>query len=83
MANRIIRSGFLDSDKINGLPEDEQNFFIRLMLVADDYGRYDARPELLKSHCYPVSDKCLSDVRRMTDSLRSEGLIQVDRKSVV
>lgn len=77
MPNRVIRSGFLDSEKVMKLTEEEQNYFIRLMLVADDYGRFDARPEMLKSHCYPVTDKALSIVSQMTVKLVDTELIQV------
>jgi len=62
MPNRVIRSGLLDSEKINSLSPQEQMFFVRLMLVVDDYGCYDARPELLRTQCYPVSDIRLSDI---------------------
>lgn len=77
MPNRVIREGFLDSDKINRLSESEQNFFIRLMLIVDDYGRFDARPELLKSKCYPVSDKRLAIVSNMLTKLNNKGLVKL------
>ena len=75
MPNRVIRDGFLDSEKINSLNEQEQNFFIRLLLIADDYGRFDARPELIKSKCYPVTDKRPSIVSTMLTKLSDVGLI--------
>lgn len=77
MPNRVIRQGFLDSVKINAMSEECQNFFIRLALVVDDYGRFDARPELLKSQCYPVSDKRLTDVSKMLAELKSKNLINL------
>jgi len=77
MPNRVIREGFLDSDKINALDAETQCFFIRLMLIADDYGCFDARPTWLRSRCYPVSDTCPSIVRQMTVTCQSSGLIQL------
>ena len=75
MPNRVIRSGFLDSEKINSLKPDEQIFFIRLMLIADDFGCCDGRPEMIKSHAYPVSDIRLSSVRQWLSSCQKAGLI--------
>ena len=75
MANRIIRSGFLDSEKINSLKESDQLFFVRLMLVADDYGHLDARTTFLRSHCYPVMNVTTEKVSRMLENLLSAALI--------
>ena len=75
MPNRVIREGFLDSDKINSLSEKEQNFFIRIMLLVDDFGKFDARPNLLSSRCYPVSDTRQTDVSKMLTKLKEVGLI--------
>lgn len=75
MPNRVIREGFLDSEKINSLKDAEQNFFIRLMLIVDDYGRYENRTELIKSRCYPVTDMRLTVVSKMLTELESVKLI--------
>jgi len=83
MPNRVIREGFLDSAKINSLSEKEQNFFVRLMLIVDDFGKFDARPEYVRSRCYPVADSRLTFVRQALDRLNEVGLIrlyQVDDK---
>lgn len=77
MPNRVIRSGFLDSDKINSLSADEQLFFVRLMLVVDDYGCFDARLEMLRSQCYPMSDIRLTDVSALLTRCREVGLLSV------
>jgi len=75
MPNRVIREGFLDSAKINSLTDQEQLFYVRLLLVVDDYGRYDARPELIKSRCYPVTDKRQAIVSTMLTKLNKVGLL--------
>jgi len=81
MPNRVIRSGFLDSDKINSLKPEEQLFFVRLMLVADDYGCFDARPEMLRSACYPMSDIRPADVSKWLTRCREVGLVVLYEES--
>jgi hypothetical protein len=77
MANRVIRDGFLDSKKINAISEKEQLFFLRLMLVVDDFGRFDARPEFLRSKCYPVSNVDSSEIQIFLNTLVEIGLIKL------
>jgi hypothetical protein len=75
MPNRVIREGFLDDENVNSVKEETQLFYVRLFLKADDYGRFDARPEYIKSQCYPVTDKRLSDVSHMLGELQQAKLI--------
>lgn len=65
MPNRIIREALITSEKINKLTPQEESFFVRLMLRADDFGRYYANPKLLKSGLYPLRDNI-----RDTDMIR-------------
>jgi hypothetical protein len=64
MGNRLLRSGILDSDKVNSLGWAAEVFFRRLMSVADDFGRYDGRVSMLRSYLYPVKleDVSIEDV---------------------
>lgn len=41
--NRILREGLLDSDAIGAVSPGAEMLFVRLLLLADDYGRYDGR----------------------------------------
>jgi hypothetical protein len=76
MPNRVIRDGILDSRTVNSLTDSGEIFYRRLMSVVDDYGRFEADPELLRARCFPrsldrwtlsrVSD-ALSDVSHVTD----------------
>lgn len=54
MPNRIIREGILTSERIASLSWDAEVFYRRLMSVVDDYGRFDGRPEILRSRLYPL-----------------------------
>ena len=77
MPNRVIREGFLDDEKINALTDEEQMLFIRLTLVVDDFGCWSARPEMVRSRCYPVTDKGMTFVRQALDNLHTAGLISI------
>lgn len=54
MPNRILREGILTSDRVEKLSDGAEVFYRRLMSVVDDYGRFDARPMLLMTGCYPL-----------------------------
>ena len=54
MPNRVIREGILTSERIEMLGWAEEVFYRRLMSVVDDFGRYYARPALLRAACYPL-----------------------------
>jgi hypothetical protein len=77
MPNRLIRPGILDSEKINTLKPEEQMFFIRLMLVADDYGCFDARLKMIKAHCFPISDIKIANINKMLLACCHAGLVTV------
>jgi len=57
MPNRIVREGFLDSESVNKLSDAAEVVFHRLLLVVDDAGRTDARPDVLLSKLFPSSAK--------------------------
>ena len=54
MPNRVIREGILESEAVDLLTDAAETFFVRLMLKADDYGRYPGNPALLRAHLYPL-----------------------------
>lgn len=56
MPNRIIREGWIDSERIESLGPHAETFFLRLCLKADDFGRFTANPQLLKSALYPLRE---------------------------
>ena len=53
MGNRILRD-WTDSRKIDSLSADAERFFTRLIMKADDYGRYIADATLLRSSLFPL-----------------------------
>lgn len=45
-----------DSLKFDGLSAEAERLFTRLLMKADDFGRYHANPRLLKSGCFPLAE---------------------------
>lgn len=54
MPDRVVRADILTSDAVNSLSWAGETFYRRLMSIADDYGRCEARPSLLRASLYPL-----------------------------
>lgn len=77
MPNRILREGILTSDRVNALSLPGEVFYRRLMSVVDDYGRFDARPVMLKVACFPLRVDAVreADISRWIAECEKAGLI--------
>lgn len=51
--------------------------FVRLIMKADDYGRYFGNPQLLKSYLYPLKDIRVADISRWCAECADAGLIAI------
>lgn len=54
MPNRIIKESALTSRSLNGCSPEAERLFWRLILIADDFGRFDAEPVVVRSRCFPL-----------------------------
>lgn len=86
MPNRIIRDAILTSPAVCALGWPEEVFYRRLMSIADDYGRCEALPQLLRSRCYPLQtdDVRVADISRWMAACQKTGLVvlyEVEGKS--
>lgn len=77
MPNRILRESILDSEAVDQLSVAAEVFYRRLMSVVDDFGRFDARPSVLRSRCYPlrVTTAREADISRWLAECEKAGLI--------
>lgn len=79
MPNRILKESICTSDTIENLnaPANAETFFYRLIVNCEDYGRFDARPAILRAKTYPLRvDKInLLDVEEWLKRLHESGLI--------
>ncbi len=77
MPTRVIRDGWLESMAINTLKPEEERFFLRLCLRADDHGRYHANPVLLRSNLFPLREDVRStDIPRWLAACEKAGLVR-------
>lgn len=56
MPNRIIKESIKRSPEIDRLSWFEEVVFYRLIVTADDYGRLDGRPVVLKNDLFPTKE---------------------------
>ena len=56
MPQRILRPGIRTSKRFARVGWFEQSLYLRLMTMVDDYGRYEADPELIRSEAFPFGD---------------------------
>lgn len=78
MPKRLIRDGFLDSERINRLSIHAECFFVRLMLVADDYGRFDGRSQVIRSRAFPLKDNIeIAQIDQWLDECKNANLLEI------
>ena len=79
MPDRVVRQDILTSDPVNKLSWAAEVFYRRLMSLADDFGRYEARPSLLRASLYPLKLDRVSepDVIKWMGECSEAGLVRV------
>jgi hypothetical protein len=77
MPTRMLHEKICDSVTLAELTGDEERLFHRLVVKADDYGRFHAHPSLLLGACFPLLIEKISveQVRAWRDRLADVGLI--------
>lgn len=77
MPNRLIKESICTSDTINELTWMQEVCFYRLITVCDDFGRMDARPQILKGRMFPLREDLRSgEILKALNALEDAGLIR-------
>lgn len=77
MGNRVLKESVCTSPNIEQLSWFEEVCFYRLILQCDDYGRFDARPTLLRARLFPLKPEVTrEEVEEALDTLEAVGLIE-------
>lgn len=75
MPNRILRD-WTDSETMDKLSVHTERFFTRLIMKVDDYGRFSANTQLLKSNLYPLkTDVRITDIALWLAECKQCGLV--------
>jgi len=75
MPNRIIKESICTSDTIDQLTWFEEVFFCRLIVNCDDYGRFDARPAILKARLFPLKSVTEKQIIDALNKLSTVGIV--------
>ena len=72
MPNRYLFEDLLTSERWNDLAHAEQAFYVRLILVADDFGCYDGRDAVIANACFPTHRV---DVQELMQALHDANMV--------
>ena len=75
MPNRIIKDSICRSESYKALSLFQRDFFIRLIVTVDDYGRYDARPSILKAQLYPLEGTTVATIASALKAMSTLGIV--------
>lgn len=65
-----------DSFRFDGISADAERLFLRLIMKADDYGRFHSDPRMVKAFCFPLAENLRSnDLSRWLDELSTRQLV--------
>jgi hypothetical protein len=77
-SEKKIRDGLLTSARWNGVSWFAQSLYVRLLLLADDSGKYESRGEVIKNTAFPLSgDVSVFDVLSGLAELEDINLIEI------
>lgn len=78
MPNRIIKESLCTSDKISNLTDFEFRLWVGLITQADDAGRGDARPAIIKGAVFPLRERVtVKDVDVAIHGLAAKGCVSL------
>ena len=77
MPNRQIREAIRQSEKVALLSDALFRLFVNLLTCADDFGRYQADPRIVRSTCYPFDTHSVADVSQTLTDLDATELIDL------
>lgn len=78
MPNRIIKESMCSSEKVAGLTDFEFRLWIGLITQADDAGRGDARPAIIKGRVFPFRERLsIKDIDAALQVLAAKGCVSL------
>jgi hypothetical protein len=79
MPDRILKESISKSETINELSPEQEVFFYRLLVHCDDFGRFDAKPALLRSALFPLRTDSITveQILSWRNAIADHGLIRI------
>ena len=77
MPARIIKQSICTSESMAALSWFEQILFIRLIVSADDFGRFDGRPAIIRGALFPLDDVTVKAIRDALSKLSTQGMVNL------
>ena len=78
MPNRIIKESAFTSDKISMLSDFEFRLWVGLITQADDAGRGDARPAIIKGRVFALRERtAIKDIENALSALAAHGCVSL------
>lgn len=77
MPTRFIKESCRSSKNLDKLSDFEERLFWRLITTADDFGRFMACPELVRSACFPYKTLSTDRINSSLQSLQTHDLIRL------
>lgn len=75
MPNRFIKESCRSSKNLDKITDFEERLFWRLITTADDFGRFQACPSLVRASCFPYRSISLVNIEKALLGLQSNSLI--------
>lgn len=78
MPNRIIKESICTSETISSLTDFEFRLWVGLLVSADDAGRADARPAIIKGRIFPLRERVTArDIDAALHGLAAKGCVSL------
>lgn len=75
MPNRFIKESCRSSKNLDKITDFEERLFWRLITTADDFGRFQACPSLVRASCFPYRSISLVNIEKALSGLQNNSLI--------
>ena len=81
MPNRFINEKICTGRSINSLTDFQFRLWTALLLSANDYGEGDARPQIIKGHCFPLRQQATpKKIAKAMTEMVEKGVITISSR---
>jgi DnaD/phage-associated family protein len=77
MPSRILKESICTSETLADLSWFEEVLFYRLIVLADDYGIFDARPKIIKGRAFPLDRVTEQQIEEALHTLATAGIVNL------